>query len=260
MTYEFIRYDREGALAILTINRPEVYNALHPPAHDELHHALDAFAADPELFVAIVTGAGDKAFCAGFDLKWQASGQEVRMPPTSFGGIAKRDDLFKPVIAAVNGLAMGGGFEMVLACDLVIAAENAQFALPEPRVGIAALAGERLGANDADPRQQNQQHRQLKRDAECQDHGYDRRQVLAHARLKLDRQRALVGGGLEPQQELPGERHDDVIDQRGARNEQHRARDQERQDGGLFVLVKAGRHELPHLRREDRERDNKSRE
>ena len=141
MTYEFIRYDREGALAILTINRPEVYNALHPPAHDELHHALDAFAADPELFVAIVTGAGDKAFCAGFDLKWQASGQEVRMPPTSFGGIAKRDDLFKPVIAAVNGLAMGGGFEMVLACDLVIAAENAQFALPEPRVGIAALAG-----------------------------------------------------------------------------------------------------------------------
>jgi enoyl-CoA hydratase/carnithine racemase len=114
---------------------------VHPPANFELARVFDAFAADPELWVAIVTGAGDRAFCAGNDLKYQAAGNKVEVPASGFGGLTSRYDLTKPVIAAVNGIAMGGGFEIALACDLVVAAENAVFALPEPRVGLAALAG-----------------------------------------------------------------------------------------------------------------------
>jgi len=102
---------------------------------------FDDFAGDAELWVAIITGAGDKAFSAGNDLKYQAAGHQTGTPPSGFAGLAARFDLTKPVIAAVNGVAMGGGFETALACDLIIAAENAVFALPEPRVGLAALAG-----------------------------------------------------------------------------------------------------------------------
>jgi enoyl-CoA hydratase/carnithine racemase len=91
--------------------------------------------------VAIVTGAGERAFSAGNDLKHQASGGKMGSPPSGFAGLTSRFDLDKPVIAAVNGVAMGGGFEIALACDLIIAAETAVFALPEPRVGLAALAG-----------------------------------------------------------------------------------------------------------------------
>jgi enoyl-CoA hydratase/carnithine racemase len=104
--------------------------------------AFDEFAANPDLWVAIVTGAGEKAFSAGNDLKFAASGQKspVPMPASGFGGLTSRYDLYKPVIAAVNGFAMGGGFEIALATDIIIAAENAKFALPEPKVGFAALA------------------------------------------------------------------------------------------------------------------------
>src|SRR5690242_14239508 len=116
-------------------------NALHRPAHFELGRVFDDFAADPSLWVAIVTGAGDKAFSAGNDLKHQAAGGELGTPPSGFAGLTQRFDLAKPVIAAVNGIAMGGGFEIALACDVIIAAEVAVFALPEPRVGLAALAG-----------------------------------------------------------------------------------------------------------------------
>lgn len=139
--YEFLRAEREGRLTIVTINRPEVYNALHSPAHFEFHAVFDDFAADPEQWVAIVTGAGDKAFSAGNDLKYQAAGGPRARPPTGFAGLTQRFDLDKPVIAAVNGFAMGGGFEIALACDIIVASENAVFALPEPRVGLAALAG-----------------------------------------------------------------------------------------------------------------------
>ena len=139
--YEFCKVEREGALTIVTLNRPDVMNALHPAAHFELADAFDAFAADPEQWVAIVTGAGDRAFSAGNDLKYQASGGKMSAPPSGFGGLASRFDLDKPVIAAVNGIAMGGGFEIALACDIIVAAETAVFALPEPRVGLAALAG-----------------------------------------------------------------------------------------------------------------------
>lgn len=141
MAYEFIKVEREGPVTIFTLNRPDVMNALHSPAHFELHEAFDAFAADPEQWVGIVTGAGDRAFSAGNDLKHQATGGSMASPPSGFAGLTSRFDLTKPLIAAVNGVAMGGGFEIALACDIIIASENATFALPEPRVGLAALAG-----------------------------------------------------------------------------------------------------------------------
>ncbi len=140
-SYEFCRVEQQGPLTTITLNRPEVMNALHPPAHFELSQVFDAFAADPGQWVAIVTGAGDRAFSAGNDLKYQASGGKMSAPPSGFGGLTRRFDLNKPVIAAVNGIAMGGGFEIALACDLIVASEAAVFALPEPRVGLAALAG-----------------------------------------------------------------------------------------------------------------------
>jgi len=138
---EFCRVERDGHLLQVTISRPEVMNAIHPPASFELSRVFDSFESDPELWVAIVTGAGDKAFCAGNDLKYQAAGNKLEWPASGFGGLTSRFDGRKPVIAAVNGLAMGGGFEIVLACDIAVASERAVFALPEPRVGLAALAG-----------------------------------------------------------------------------------------------------------------------
>src|ERR1700680_668353 len=141
MAPKHIAVERKGPVTVVTLSRPEVMNALNTDAHFELHATFDAFAADPEQWVAIVTGAGPRAFCAGHDLKTQASGTHRGTPPSGFGGITMRFDLTKPVIAAVNGVAMGGGFEIALACDLIIASENATFALPEPRVGLAALAG-----------------------------------------------------------------------------------------------------------------------
>lgn len=141
MAYDFVRVDRAGPITTVTLNRPEVMNALHSPAHFELAEVFDAFAADPDQWVAIVTGAGDRAFSAGNDLKHQAGGGKMGSPPSGFAGLTSRFDLDKPLIAAVNGVAMGGGFEIALACDLIIASETAVFALPEPKVGLAALAG-----------------------------------------------------------------------------------------------------------------------
>ena len=141
MTYEFVRVERNGPITTITLNRPEVMNALHSAAHFELAEVFDAFAADPEQWVGIVTGAGERAFSAGNDLKHQAGGGKMGSPPSGFAGLTSRFDLTKPLIAAVNGVAMGGGFEIALACDLIIASEAAVFALPEPRVGLAALAG-----------------------------------------------------------------------------------------------------------------------
>ena len=126
---------------MITISRPEVMNALHRPASLELEQVFDDFFNDSELWVAIITGAGEKAFCAGNDLKYQAAGNDTTLPPSGFGGLTGRFQTIKPVIAAVNGICMGGGFEIALACELIGAAENAVFALPEPRVGLAAGAG-----------------------------------------------------------------------------------------------------------------------
>ena len=141
MELKFSKVTRKGPITIVTLSRPEVYNALHIDTHFELNRVFDDFSADPEQWVAIVTGAGDKAFCAGNDLKWQAAGGKRGWDKGGFGGLTARFDCDKPIIAAVNGVAMGGGFEIALACDLIIASENATFALPEPRVGLAALAG-----------------------------------------------------------------------------------------------------------------------
>ena len=138
---EHCRVERDGRVLLVTIDRPEVLNALHPPANFELEQVFDDFASDSDLWVAIITGAGDRAFSAGNDLKFQASGGRVEVPKRGFGGLTARFDTDKPIIAAVNGLAMGGGFEVALACDLIVAADTAEFALPEPRVGLAALAG-----------------------------------------------------------------------------------------------------------------------
>lgn len=137
--------EREGHLTIVTINRPGAMNALDPDTNAELAEVFDDFAADPEQWVAIITGAGDRAFSSGNDLKEtarrMARGVPLETPIAGFGGLTSRFDLDKPVIAAVNGIAMGGGFEIALAADLIIAADTAVFALPEPKVGLAALAG-----------------------------------------------------------------------------------------------------------------------
>ena len=141
MAYEFIKVDRDGPITVFTLNRPDVMNALHSPAHFEMDDAVNAFAADADQWVGIVTGAGERAFSAGNDLKHQATGGKMGSPPSGFAGLTSRFDLAKPLIAAVNGVAMGGGFEIALACDIILASEAAVFALPEPRVGLAALAG-----------------------------------------------------------------------------------------------------------------------
>ncbi|GMU70603.1 MAG: crotonase [Burkholderiales bacterium] len=140
-SFRFCRLDRAGHVLTITIDRPEVLNALHLDAHVELSRAFDLYAADPELRVAVITGTGDRAFCVGTDLKSLARTGSYEYPYGGFAGITKRFDLFKPVIAAVNGLCLGGGVEILAACDLAVAAEHAQFGLPEPRVGLAALGG-----------------------------------------------------------------------------------------------------------------------
>jgi crotonobetainyl-CoA hydratase len=138
---QFCTIRREGRAVFVTIDRPEVMNALHPPAHLELARAFDAFAEDPDAWVAVIRGAGERAFCAGTDLKFLAASGRDDTPPSGFAGLTSRFDLAKPVIASVNGAALGGGFEIVLACDLVVAADHAVFGFPEPKVGLAALGG-----------------------------------------------------------------------------------------------------------------------
>jgi enoyl-CoA hydratase/carnithine racemase len=140
-SYEHILVQTDGRVLTVTINRPEARNALHGEANAELAEVFDAFEADDALWVAIITGAGDKAFCAGNDLKATAAGKALNLPASGFGGLTSRFDCAKPIIAAVNGMAMGGGFEIALACDIVVADETAIFALPEARIGLAPLAG-----------------------------------------------------------------------------------------------------------------------
>ncbi len=147
MGYELIKVEKKEHVTIVTINRPEVMNAISPPTSVELDEAFNEFDADPDAWICIVTGAGDRAFSAGNDLKFQAQhGSEKIREITKdvkggFAGITSRFDCYKPFIAAVNGLALGGGFEIALACDIIIASDNAGFGLPEPRVGLIPGAG-----------------------------------------------------------------------------------------------------------------------
>ncbi len=138
---EFCIVERENHLLVVTLNRPQVMNALNLPAHRELSEVFNMYLEDPELRVAIITGAGERGFCTGTDLKWLSQNGSYTYPRGGFAGITKRYDLWKPVIAAVNGIAVGGGMEIVAACDLAVASESAQFGLPEPLVGLAALGG-----------------------------------------------------------------------------------------------------------------------
>jgi crotonobetainyl-CoA hydratase len=142
MTYETISVTSGGHVTRITLNRPQVLNAIDQRMHDELEHAFDAFAADDDQYVGVLAGAGGRAFSAGSDLKAIArAGRPNVYPAHGYAGIVERYDLDKPLIAAVDGVAVGGGFEIALACDLLIATTRSRFGLPEPLVGAVALGG-----------------------------------------------------------------------------------------------------------------------
>ncbi|MBW2389211.1 MAG: enoyl-CoA hydratase/isomerase family protein [Deltaproteobacteria bacterium] len=145
-----IRFETEGAIALLTIDRPKVHNALDFETSDALVAAWERFRDDDDLWVAILTGAGERSFCAGADLRGVAdfykslsSAQRLRRSELvpGLGGITKNLSIDKPIIAAVNGHCLAGGLEIALACDLRIASENASFGLPEVTRGIIPGAG-----------------------------------------------------------------------------------------------------------------------
>jgi Enoyl-CoA hydratase/carnithine racemase len=143
MKYETILFEKRERIAIITINRPEARNAINAQVWKEMGTALEHYAKDPDLWCAIITGAGDQAFCAGVDLKALGRGEKI-VPEGGehwgFAGIVKHY-INKPIIAAVNGFALGGGTEIALACDLIIASEKATFGLLEVKRGIIAGAG-----------------------------------------------------------------------------------------------------------------------
>ena len=133
-----LRVENKGPVTWITITRPEAMNAVTPAMHHRFQEIFDDFAKDDAQRIAVITGSGERAFCAGSDLK---EGLSDHYPKNGYGGLTERYDLHKPVIAAVNGLALGGGFEIALACDIIVASDKAEFGLPEPLVGAVALGG-----------------------------------------------------------------------------------------------------------------------
>lgn len=133
-----VDYEKEGRIAIFTINRPEALNSVNLEVVRELHEAMVDFRDDPDLWVGIITGAGERAFCAGADIKDTLPFmKEHRHAPWATPPIPMRGlELWKPLIAAINGLALGGGLEIVLACDIRIASENARLGTPEVTLGL----------------------------------------------------------------------------------------------------------------------------
>ena len=133
-----IEYQKEGSIAILTINRPEAYNAVDVQTMRQLNEKMVMFRDDDELLVGIITGSGEKAFCAGADIKDMLPFmKEIRGKPWEFPATPMRGlELYKPLIAAINGVALGGGLEIALACDIRIAAENARLGTPEVTLGL----------------------------------------------------------------------------------------------------------------------------
>ena len=140
-----VRFTIEGEIARITLDRPDRMNAVDRATEAELIRIWQAIEQDRAIRAVVLTGAGDRAFCTGADMKDGSgvSGLEYWAAPRpgGFGGIALRETLDVPVLARVNGVALGGGFEMVLGCDLVVACEEASFGLPEPRVGRLPLDG-----------------------------------------------------------------------------------------------------------------------
>jgi crotonobetainyl-CoA hydratase len=132
----------DGPVLVITLDRPKA-NAIDVPTSRALYTAFDRLRREPGLRVAVLTGAGERFFSAGWDLKAAAAGEGIEADhgPGGFAGLTELFDLGKPVIAAVNGLALGGGFELVLAADLVVAAEHAEFALTEVTLGLVPDAG-----------------------------------------------------------------------------------------------------------------------
>ncbi|MET8272394.1 MULTISPECIES: crotonase/enoyl-CoA hydratase family protein [unclassified Streptomyces] len=136
---DIVLHERRGGVLTITLNRPAQKNAVDHEVAVRLAAALDLLDADPELSVGVLTGAGG-VFSAGMDLKAFAKGELPVLPGRGFGGLTGTA-VRKPLIAAVEGWALGGGFEMVLACDLIVAAEDARFGLPEVTRGLVAAAG-----------------------------------------------------------------------------------------------------------------------
>jgi enoyl-CoA hydratase len=131
--------ERQGRTLVITINRPEARNAFNLAVAQGLADAMDELDATPELSVAIITGAGG-TFCAGMDLKAFLAGERPSIPGRGFAGIVEQPPV-KPVIAAIEGYAIAGGFEIALACDMLVAAEDAKFGLPEVKRGLVAAGG-----------------------------------------------------------------------------------------------------------------------
>ena len=138
MADEVLR-ERRGHVEILTINRPEARNAINRATAIALDEALESCESDDDVWVVVLTNAGDKAFSAGMDLKAFAAG-EFPSTVNGFGGITQRD-FSKPLIAAANGSALAGGFEILISCDMVVAADHAKFGIPEASRGLVAGAG-----------------------------------------------------------------------------------------------------------------------
>ena len=145
-----IRYESHGRVRLITIDRAERMNSLDFKANDELVEIWRKFDRDDEAYVAVITGAGDKAFCAGADLKTytmdfaQSPAPQFRTKYTNgpgFAGITRNLDVYKPIVAAINGFAISGGFELALACDLRFCSPNAEFALQDAKWGFHACDG-----------------------------------------------------------------------------------------------------------------------
>jgi E-phenylitaconyl-CoA hydratase len=141
-----IQYEKSGRIATVTINRPEALNAIDPQTNRELQEAWADFRDDPEVWIGILTGAGERAFCAGADLKelipsLTEQARRGALTEFNFGGITRGFQTWKPLIAAINGFALAGGTELALACDIRIAAESARFGQPEVRWAIIPGAG-----------------------------------------------------------------------------------------------------------------------
>jgi len=136
-----VKLRRDGRVLEVMLDRPKA-NAIDAATRQEMGRVFAAFRDDPELRVAVLTGGGEKFFCAGWDLKAAAGGEayDSDYGVGGFGGLQELPGLGKPVIAAVNGLAVGGGFELALSADMILCAEHARFALPEINVGVLADA------------------------------------------------------------------------------------------------------------------------